>query len=145
MMWIPLGGWQGRRLFCISHVVTHQSESISSRGICQETHFGAGKDGIEERSTYVTLYMHVTQMRTQLPYQLHTKLSVRPLSFRSRRPHCVGLFTTETGLSLPRGMQNHLPVSFWAIRSCKFSQVCKSTANSFLQGSVLFRHGPIQR
>lgn len=79
-----------QELFCISHVETHPSESICSRAICQGTHFRAGKEGIEERNTYVALRMDVTQIHTQLPYQLHTKLSIRTLSFGRSRQRCIG-------------------------------------------------------
>lgn len=57
---------------------------------------------------------HVTQVHTRLPYQLCTKLSVRPLGFSSSKQCCVELFTAKMGLSLLCRMLNNLPVVFWA-------------------------------
>lgn len=93
---------------------------------------------------YVALYIHLPQIHTQLPYQLHRKLSIRPWGFSSSRQHCIGALHSKDGAVPAMQGAEQSSSSFLGNESPKFSQVYKSTANSFLQGSVLFRHSPAQ-
>lgn len=99
----------------------------------------------QKKGTHMWHCMHTLHRSTHSFPTSFPELSTTFPGFGSSRQHYMWALHTK-GKAVSAMQDAEQPSSSFLDKlSWKYSQVCKSTANSFLWGLVLFRHSPAQR